>query len=256
LAFTRDQILELYRSEATKHGDAGTSTIQDIRTRQLELQALSSYMADGISVLEVGCGNGFTAQVLAQQFDLRLDAFDFSPEMIAIAEQRRIDGARGRVRFFQQDVLTYRGEAQYDLCFTERCLQNLTSWEDQQRGLANVVSAIRPGGEFVMLEGFKKGLATLNAARAEIGLPAIPEPWHNLFFEEEAVKQHLASLGCAYLDENPFLSGYYFGSRVLYPALLPEGKTATSSSILNDYFAHLPPHGDFCPMKILRFRRS
>ncbi len=256
MAFTRDQILELYRSEAAKHGDAGTSTIQDMRTRQLELQALSSYMAEGIRALEVGCGNGFTAQLLAQQFAVQLDAFDFSPEMIAIAEQRRIEGTRGTVRYFQQDVLTYRAESEYDLVFTERCLQNLTSWEDQQRGLANVVAALRPGGQFVMMEGFKQGLATLNAARAELGLPEIAEPWHNLFFEEEAVKQHLASLGCVYLDQNAFLSGYYFGSRVLYPALLPEGRAATSSSILNDYFWHLPPHGDFCPMKILRFRKS
>ena len=66
----------------------------------------------------------------------------------------------------------------------------------------------------------------------------------------------MQSIGCRYLDQNAFLSGYYFGSRVLLPALMPAGKKVSSSSRLNDYFAALPPAGDFCPMKILRFRRE
>jgi hypothetical protein len=60
----------------------------------------------------------------------------------------------------------------------------------------------------------------------------------------------------SYVDQNRFLSGYYFGSRVLLPALLPAGKKATSDSILNDFFCGLPPAGDFSPMKILRFRKT
>ncbi len=88
MKYTTDQILALYRSEAKKHGGAGTSTIQDMRTRKLEMDALFSYLRDGLKVLEVGCGNGFVARTMVDQFDIDLDAIDFSPDLIALAKQR------------------------------------------------------------------------------------------------------------------------------------------------------------------------
>ena len=36
--FTVDDITKLYASEASKHGIRGTSTIQDMRTRELEVK--------------------------------------------------------------------------------------------------------------------------------------------------------------------------------------------------------------------------
>lgn len=256
MAFTKEQILDLYKAEASKHGKRGTSTIQDIRTRRLEVSALLSYLQDGYRVLEVGCGNGYVAQAIVERFAVKLDAIDFSPEMISIATQRQITAARGEVSFRLQDVLALTTETQYDLVFTERCLQNLASWDDQRLALSNIVRSLKRNGWFVMLEAFWTGLNRLNEARRELDLPEIQRPWHNLFFDEEKTKEHIASIGCHYVDQNCLLSGYYFGSRVLYPALLPKGKVATSQSVLNDYFCELPPHSDFCPIKILRFRKK
>ena len=256
MKFTVEDIQSLYESEARRHGEAGTATIQDIRTRRLEMAALSSYVRDGLKVLEVGCGNGYVAQAMVERFDVDLDAFDFSEDMIAVAKTRHIEGARGRVTFFRADVLAFDRRDRYDLAFTERCVQNLVSWEDQKAALRNIVGAIMSGGMFVMLESFRTGLDNLNAARRELGIEEIAESWHNNFFDENETKAFLGSIGCSYLDQNCFLSGYYFGSRVLLPALLPEGKRAASQSILNDYFCALPAAGDFAPMKILRFLKA
>lgn len=256
MKYTVDQIIALYEAEAKKHGGAGTSTIQDMRTRKLEMDALFSYLRDGLKVLEVGCGNGFVAATMVDQFDIDLDAIDFSPDLIALAKQRPAAGARGRVSFSQGDILTYRKPGTYDLVYSERCIQNLVSWEEQQKGLRNIAASLKSGGTFVMLESFWTGLNNLNAARAELGLEPIPESWHNVFFHEDQTKEFLDSIGCRYVDQNCFLSGYYFGSRVLLPALLPDGKKASSTSILNEFFCALPAAGDFCPMKIVRFEKS
>jgi SAM-dependent methyltransferase len=253
---TKEKIIDHYRGEAVKHGLEGTSTIQDIRTRRLEMDALFSYIRDGIRVLEVGCGNGYVAEALVQQFAVELDATDLSGDLIALAKQRTIEGARGRVHFAQADILQLAAVESYDLIFTERCIQNLLCWEDQQKALANIVRALKPGGQFVMLESFYTGMNQLNAARRELDLPDVAPPWHNVWFDEQATRDHMESLGCVYVDQNCFLSGYYFGSRVLLPALMPKGKSVTSNSALNDYFCHLPAHGDFCPMKILRFQKA
>jgi ubiquinone/menaquinone biosynthesis C-methylase UbiE len=254
--FTTDDILSLYRSQAEMHGLDGTSTIQDIRTRRLELQALLQYVSDGLKVLEAGCGNGYVAEQFARALDVQLDAFDFSPEMIAVAQSRDLSGDKGNVRFWQQDVLEFEASEEYDLVFSERCIQNLATWDEQKLDLWNLVGALTPNGRYVMLESFWTGLNNLNSAREEIGLDPIPESWHNRFFDESETREFMASLGCSVIEENCFLSGYYFGSRVLLPGLMPAGKEITSKSILNDFFVGLAPSGDFSPMKILVFQRS
>ncbi len=256
MSVDRSQITDLYRAEAEKHGAEGTSTIQDMRTRRLEVDAILGYLRDGLRVLEVGCGNGFVAEEIVQRFAVELDAFDFSRDMIALAEARDLAGLRGRARFRHGDILALDAAASYDLVFSERCLQNLLSWDEQKQALANIHRALRPSGEYVMLECFWTGLDNLNAARHELDLPEIPESWHNRFFIEAETRAYMDEIGFSLVDQNCFLSGYYFGSRVLMPALLPPGKTVTSKSILNDYFCALPPAGDFSPMKILRFRKG
>jgi len=254
--FSTGDIIGLYKSEAARHGAGGTSTIQDIRTRDLEMNAIFSYVRDGMRVLEVGCGNGYVAEQLVRTFAVELDAFDYSHDLAAIATARQIKGAKGTVKFSQGDVLELDRRDTYDLVFSERCVQNLVAWEDQKRGLDNIRRSLKVGGEYVMLESFWSGLDNLNAARAELDIEPIPESWHNLFFKEQETIDYMQSIGCAYVDQNRFLSGYYFGSRVLLAAIMPKDKKVASSSILNDYFCALPPAGDFSPMKILRFRRT
>ena len=254
--FTIQQIQHLYASEAANHGTKGTSTIQDIRTRNLEVKAITSFIKDGQKVLEVGCGNGYVALQLVHEFDIDLAAMDFSPELIAQAKSQPVAGTRGKVTFSVGDILALDAREAFDLIFSVRCLQNLMSWNDQKVALANIARALRPGSEYIMEESFWTGLNNLNEARGELGLEAISESWHNVFFHEQETKEFMASVGCVYVDQVPFLSGYYFGSRVLLPALMPKDKKVTSASRLNDYFVHLPLGGDFCPMKILRFRRT
>lgn len=256
MKYSLEQIVDLYSKEAQKHKDSGTSTIQDIRTRNLEMQAIFGYIKDGMEVLEIGCGNGYTAQSLVERLNVELDAFDFTQELIDIAKLRNLTRAKGKVNFFQHDVLKFEALEKYDLVFTERVLQNLLSWEDQKKALKNVVASLKKGGLFVMEESFWSGLNNLNAARKELDLEPISESWHNLYFHDDQVIETLTDLGTIFIEENCFLSGYYFGSRVLLPALMPQGKTVSSKSILNDYFCSLPPAGNFSPMKILVFKKS
>jgi len=254
--FTTDDIRRLYASEAAVHGTRGTSTIQDIRTRKLEVDAIASYLTDGQKVLEVGCGNGYLAACLIRRFNIELTGFDLSKDLIEQANCQKLSNARGSAAFSVGDILTFDGRELFDLAFSVRCLQNLPSWEDQKKGLSNVIRALKLGAQYIMEESFWTGLNNLNEARQELDLGPIPESWHNIFFHEQQTIDFLESIGCTYVDQNTFLSGYYFGSRVLLPALMPKHKKVTSASRLNDYFAHLAPAGDFCPMKILRFRRA
>lgn len=264
--FNHEQIRELYVKEAVKHGMLGTSTIQDLRTRKLELQAIGNYVAKLLlvkeflptvtpNILEVGCGNGYVALELAKQFDINIIGFDSCREMIDCARKQDISKVKGRTGFFVEDVLTYKCDHPFDMVFSIRCLQNLVYREDQMDALGKIAAALKPGADYIMCEGFNDGLQNLNEARAELDLPPIEESWHNNFFREAETIWHMQNLGCELVERNHFLSGYYFGSRVLLPALA-KNKNVHSSSRLNDYFCALPPAGDFCPMKILVFRKQ
>ena len=108
MPFTKEQIRDLYRQEAARHGAGGTSTIQDIRTRDLEISAIRKHLSDGLSVLEVGCGNGYTAEALAREFAIQIEAFDYSEELVALAKERDLRGLRGSASFAFGDVLNYQ----------------------------------------------------------------------------------------------------------------------------------------------------
>jgi len=255
MAFNEEMILQLYQDQAQKYGDKGESTIVDIRTRQLEMQAIFQYINESQRILEVGCGNGFVAEAIVKEYAVDLHAIDFSPDMITIAQQRPTDNILGRVRFEHCNILQFSEWDQYDLIFTERCLQNIMDWELQKAALSNIARALKPNGKFVMLESFTDSFANLNAARRELALSEIPVPYHNLPFDPELVKEHLAT-ELSFEHENRCLSGYYFGTRLLYPAMLPAGQEPVNSSIIKDYFVSFPNGGDFSPMKILCFSKN
>lgn len=258
MKFTADQIKELYAGEARKHGLAGTSTIQDIRTRELEWNAICDYLSTprrgrDCRILDVGCGNGWLAAKVANEFKWRVTAIDISAEMIELAKAQKTQAGNLSCRI--DDARLFTSDEPYHYVYSVRCLQNLEDAEAQRMALHNIAAALVPGGEYLMIEGFTVGLINLNTARYECGLPDIEEPWHNNFLDQDSVVEYMQNLTCSLVMENCFLSGYYFGSRVLLP-VITRNQNVKSSSILNDYFCHLPPHGDFCPMKMLVFRRA
>jgi ubiquinone/menaquinone biosynthesis C-methylase UbiE len=253
--FNVEDIQQLYSEQAKRHGVGATSTIQDSRTRELEIAALLPRLVSARRVLEVGCGNGYaTMRVAAALPQIHITAFDFSESLIAHALKQPVEASR--VSFSVGDVLKLKAPEPYDAVYSQRCIQNLVSWDNQKTALRNIVEALKPGASYIMQEGFLTGLNNLNEARAELGIEPIPESWHNHFFDEAKTMDFMRELGCSLAEQDAFLSGYYFGSRVLLPAISPKGKKITSASRLNDYFCALPPAGDFCPMKLLRFVKS
>lgn len=255
MKFSVSDMLMHYSKEANYHGPSGTSTIQDMRTRELELHAIGKYIQDREKVLEVGCGNGYTSWVLARNKRINIDAYDLCPEFIEIAKNRQCNNLKGKIKYFEADATTWSNENNYDTIFTERTLQNIPFWESQCRAFKNIYRSLKLGGIYIMEECFLSGLNNLNAARAELNLPAIEQPWHNSFFDDKKVFFYMDKLGFEKICEDAFLSGYYFGSRVLLSALYPKDKPLKSHSILNDYFCALPPAGNFCPMRIVVFKK-
>jgi len=246
-----------YRKEAKEQGISLSATMHDATTRRLEIQTLLSYLKTGDKALEIGCGNGAASVEIGHAKKLSMTCVDFSPDLISIAKKQSTKDVKGSISFREQDVLHLSEKPTYDVVFTERCIINLLDWNDQKEALLKMIAALKRGGKLLLLEAFQDGLRDLNRARTEVGLTENPPAYHNLLLDKEKVRTHLEKNGMKFSEENNFLSSYYFGSRVLYPAL---AKLAKKDIVYNNafgqYFASLPPTGNFSHIKLLAFTKK
>ncbi|MGH9247617.1 MAG: class I SAM-dependent methyltransferase [Acidimicrobiales bacterium] len=262
---TDDVVRDHYRTEAAAHHLAPTSTMSDLTTRELEVEAivacLSWALTDGgrgQQVLEVGCGNGYLLSEVRSRFPhVSLTGVDFSVDMVELARTRGLD----RCRVAEGDVrrLAFDGAA-FDVAISERCVINLLEEHDQEAALRELHRVVRPGGHLILIEAFTDGAANLNQARAELGLEPNAPPYHNRWMDKERVLELLSELfeavpadGDGSLPPPNFLSTHYFVSRVLYPAVTRREVLYNTEFV--KFFRTLAPQGNYSPIQLLFLRR-
>ena len=253
-------ILEHYRKQAEAHHLTPASTMADETTRDLEISAILACLEHAVGasesdkrVLELGCGNGYLLQVVRERYpQLQLVGADYSPDMVSLAASRELAGCE--IRREDARALTFASQS-FDVVITERCLINLLEEQDQMTALGEVARVVAPGGFVILIEAFTDGLATLNKARDELGLPPNEVPYHNRWFEKETFVSALAThfrpveagAGSSLPPRN-FLSTHYFASRVLYPAVTKREILYNTEFV--KFFRFLPPHGEFAPIQL------
>ena len=261
---SNDEIIQShYKIQAEKHRDSPTSTMEDLIIRKKEMESIFSffYLRDVSKirnkVLEIGCGNGYMLEQLAGNFSgTEFHGLDFSHELLEIATKRKLKNGS----FSQGDVrkLSFENES-FDIVYTERCLINLLSWEDQQKALKQIYRVLKKGGFYFMIESFTDGYDNLNKARQELGLGIIPVAHHNLYFDKKEFQKFIEP---SFLITDPaamgdgdhsklvsnFLSSHYFTARVLHP-LLTKGNADLKNTEFVKFFSFLPPSGEYAAIQ-------
>ena len=194
------------------------ATMKDVILRGLEIEAIGSRLREEDELLDVGTGNAFGAIHWAARCR-RVMAVDYSDGMVAAAREAVRASSRDNVEVERGDVLdlsSYAGAFSAVSCV--RCLINLPTEADQMAAVAQLASALRPGGRLFLIEGIEDTFAAMNTLRARAGLPAIPLNWHNRLLGrprlEAALEARLRIL------ERVDFGEYYFLSRVVHPLLV------------------------------------
>ena len=261
---SNDQIIkEHYKEQAGKHKGLASSTMEDLTTRQKEINLIQNFFRSPAikksskKILEIGCGNGYTLNLLSPEFsNYSFVGLDFSEDLLAIAKERKLQG----VTFEQGDVRKLRFEDEsFDVVFTERCIINLLNWEEQQQGLNEMHRVLKKGGYLLFIESFSEGYDNLNVARNQMGLDSIPMPHHNLYFERESFETFVSKkfnilesndLGAD--KDHPvhrnFLSSHYFVARVIHP-LLTKGDPNIRNTEFVKFFSFLAPSGCYAAIE-------
>lgn len=228
----------------------------DFLMKKLEVKKIMEYMRDGIDVLDVGCGNGITCMEIASKFKLNICGVDFSEGMIKEA-YKNIENADfiGDIRFYVSDVASIEDSPKYDIIYTERCLINLPSWEEQKDAMYKIFSLLKKDGLFLMCENSSEGLDEINLFRSSLGLDEIKKPWHNrYFFDSEIDSVDCPGVKLEFIEN--FSSTYYFLSRVINAWMAKEdGKSPSYDAPINKLALDLPPLGLKGQVRLWGWRR-
>lgn len=120
--------------------------IADQAAYQRKLEVSREYFRPDMNVLEFGCGTGGTA-LLHAPYANHIRATDISPEMIAIAEAKRLEAKTQNVRFEVGAVETLSvPDGSVDAVLGLSILHLL---QDKDAAIAKVHRMLKPGGVFI-----------------------------------------------------------------------------------------------------------
>lgn len=262
----REGIKEYWEQRARENADSPQATTDDVYLRKLEISTLVDTikklsLPENSSVLDVGCGDGYTTLHVAQELSgLSFLGVDYSENMIKSARQRLAAeaGMTERVSFKVGDATRLEeacGSDTFDIVTTDRCLINLPSLEAQQQAIAQIAERTKPGGFYIAIENFIEGQNSMNAMRHAVGLPDIPIRWHNLFFSE-ADFVGAADPFFTEINFKDFSSSYYFATRVIYSAMCQmRGEKPDYQHEIHQLAVKLPWTGQFSPIRMVTLRR-
>jgi SAM-dependent methyltransferase len=210
---------EHWNQRAASVADDAEVNLMDIFQRNLEYDHVCKHLAPDMSVLEVGCGNGYSTARF-RKLVRHVDAMDYSEKMI---QRARESVGETNNSFIVDDIREPRHlRGPYDAVICVRVLINLADLAEQRLAFRNMAAATRTGGLLLLAEGFRDGFAGLSELRLRLGLPPV-EPAEINFYSSFS---DLADLFDGVFDvESTFHLGCYdFLTRIVYPMIIGADK--------------------------------
>jgi phosphoethanolamine N-methyltransferase len=156
----------------------------------LDILALLDITPD-MRVLDVGCGLGGAALLMAQEFGARVHGIDLSQNMLRLARQRCQEAQQtGAVSFEHADILSYAPAIAYDLAHSRDAFLHI---HEKGRLFAALARCLRPGGHVL----FSDYLCAAGAPSPDFAA-YIRERNYDLC-STEGYRAHLAQAGFAVL---------------------------------------------------------
>jgi len=187
------------------------SPIADMDAYTYTLERTRSYLSPDDTVLEVGCGTGSTALLLADGVK-HITASDVSPNMIAVGSEKAREQGVSNVEFVTADLFdNVLDGGPYDAVLAHNVLHLL---EDIPAAVRRIGDLLKPGGLFISKTVCRPGAGSpLKFRLMKVILPLMQmvgkAPYVN-FMEIEELEDCIASAGFKILESgnHPLPSRY------------------------------------------------
>ena len=137
---------KLYNNTASRWRRQGPNSLSDFTGRPAVFDLCGD--VHGLSILDLGCGEGYCARQLMGRGAERIRGVDISAEMIELARVQENEVPLG-IEFVHSPVLEYQGEPEnYDLVLSVFLINYLTI-EDMREVMRLAYRSLKPGGRFV-----------------------------------------------------------------------------------------------------------
>lgn len=266
-----------YASIAKKKGLSSSCSMDDEITRDLETEAIKKFVGfylcrdiknksrkRPLSIMDVGCGNGYTLSVLSKKYpNEKYFGIEKSNELRELAK-KRFKKSRN-VKIYKGDIRekNFNKGIHADILICQRVLINILEREDQIASLDNIINAAvnehnEGHNKLLFIESFNSPLKKLNKARAEFNLSPISEAIHNLYLDDDIFVKNKRLKLLQKNDHMPpsnFLSTHYYVTRVLHPLVTSKNQFIRNSEFVKFFSkALLQNSGDYSPLKIFCFK--
>ena len=146
------------------------SSVDEFHLRGAEVsnELVNEIYLNDTNVLDVGCGLGGPARMLADRFNCKVTGIDLSEEYITTAQKlSQLVGLADKTKFIQADALNLPFEnSSFDVVWTQHVQMNI---EDKTKFYTEIHRVLRDEGALVYYDIFKKGEEEVN----------YPLPWAN-----------------------------------------------------------------------------
>ena len=192
---------------------------RDLQQKRLELELIAPCLEPGMRLLEVGCGDGSVTEFLCRRV-AHVDAFDASEGMLSLARTRLAAANCTLLHKALPEPSPEGLRPPYDAALTVRVLINLEDREAQARAIEWIAAQLRPGGVYLLLEGWEDGMDALDELRRSAGMRPLARASYNLNLRqdwiEEVAGRHFR------VARRGGLGTYDFLTRFFYPLLVGE----------------------------------
>jgi ubiquinone/menaquinone biosynthesis C-methylase UbiE len=211
-------IKEYWNNQGQIYKESHWASWGDYYMIELEIELISKQLENHDLVLDVGCANGYsTFEIFQRNKTLQLKGVDLSEEMIRIAnlKLKHETGLNNSIQFEVGDICNLKFDKSiFNKVFTTRVLINLPNWEDQKKGISELIRVTKKGGKVIICEAFWEPLVLLNSLRSLKNLPVLEEHDFNRYLKVKKLENFLTDLGVRF-SRVDFSSVYYLGSRFL-----------------------------------------
>ena len=188
----------------------------DVAFDDVEDYEILKRIEDNKSILEIGCGNGILYSKIAQKlknFDYL--GTDFVEGLVEVCSKKSNSDKHNFIQQDMTDITRSSFEKKYDFIISKRAIQNVLEQDLQIQTIENLGNFLKDDGLMILVESSASAQKRLNLVRKKYDLHEIIPPFHNLFFDDERLRNHEFK-SIKLVEISPFASDFYYITRLVY----------------------------------------